>query len=318
MIVLGIDEAGYGPMLGPLVVSGVAFSAPDSDRPPDFWKLLSTSVCRKTSSRDVRLAIDDSKKLYNPKIGIAALERAALTVLRTFDQRPDSLRAMISDIGTSGLNLDAYPWYRGFDLDLPVTVDEQTIALSANAIRRDMQAAGISLQAVRLAIILEGDFNRKVSQTHNKSVVLADAALRLAAVAASQRDRKSLRVLIDRHGGRRHYRDTLMTFFSPRRLRIVEESDARSAYELTDGLGCWTIEFLVKGDQQCMPIALASIYSKYLRELLMMGLNRFFRDLKPELKATAGYYTDAKRFLADVEPLISSRGLNRQMLVRCR
>jgi len=317
MICVGIDEAGYGPLLGPLVVSSVAMHAETTD-PPDFWRLLSASICRKPTRRDVRLAVDDSKKLYNTRIGIQSLERAALTMLGARTEPPASLVQLLTRVSSSAIDLDGYPWYRKFDVDLPVANDAHAIAAKANAVRRDMADGCVSMGDVSSEIILEGRFNREVGATRNKSVVLAGAALRLVARAVANRGKHPLHITIDRHGGRKRYRDVLMTFFAPQHLRIIEESDERSAYEVTDTTGAWTIEFAIKADQRSMPVALASIYSKYVRELLMKGLNAYFARRIDGLKPTAGYYTDAKRFLVQVDAAIQSEGLNRQMLVRSR
>src|SRR5438128_726985 len=72
-IIVGIDEAGYGPLLGPLVVSAVAFEVPVSvlreaksaADGPDLWKLLRTAVSRRPLKRGSRLAVADSKVLYD-------------------------------------------------------------------------------------------------------------------------------------------------------------------------------------------------------------------------------------------------------------
>mgnify|MGYP001551593101 CR=1 FL=1 len=54
MIIAGIDEAGYGPLLGPLVVSATALEVPwtdelpiDVDDLPCCWKLLKEAVAKK-------------------------------------------------------------------------------------------------------------------------------------------------------------------------------------------------------------------------------------------------------------------------------
>ena len=318
MIDVGIDEAGYGPLLGPLVVTGAAFDVPDAACPPDYWRLLSASISRRTPRRDSRLTIDDSKRLYTSAAGIAALERAALVVLHTVGTAPATLRGLLDAVADPPPDLDAHPWYRGFDAALPVAGDARSIALNAHAVACDMKGAQITPHRIICTVITEGEFNRRVAAARNKAVVLAEAALGIAAVLASARKHHRLRVTIDRHGGRKHYRDSLMTFFEPRHLRIIEETDRASAYELTDDQGVWSIAFRVQADREHMPVALASIYSKYLRELLMRGLNRFFVRHLPGLKPTAGYYRDARRFLCDVKPVIESQRLDRSMLVRLR
>jgi hypothetical protein len=63
-------------------------------------------------------------------------------------------------------------------------------------------------------------------------------------------------------------------------------------------------------------VALASMTAKYVRELLMMRLNRYFRSHMPELKPTAGYVEDGRRYIGDIEPLIARLGVDRRSLIR--
>ena len=72
--VVGIDEAGYGPSLGPLVQAAIALRLPDGD--PAGWGTLKGTVRRCSEKADGRLLIDDSKKVYT-KGGLEALEREA-------------------------------------------------------------------------------------------------------------------------------------------------------------------------------------------------------------------------------------------------
>jgi hypothetical protein len=56
--------------------------------------------------------------------------------------------------------------------------------------------------------------------------------------------------------------------------------------------------------------------AKYLRELRMARLNAFFAERLPGLAPTAGYVQDGRRFLAEIEPLLASAGVQRDALVR--
>ena len=72
MWVVGIDEAGYGPNLGPLVQAAVGLDLPDDD--PAGWETMKAVVRRSHEKADGRLLIDDSKKVYT-RGGLEALER---------------------------------------------------------------------------------------------------------------------------------------------------------------------------------------------------------------------------------------------------
>ena len=56
--------------------------------------------------------------------------------------------------------------------------------------------------------------------------------------------------------------------------------------------------------------------SKYLREVLMLEFNRFWREHIPDLKPTAGYPVDAARFLQAIRPTIEMLGLREESLWR--
>ena len=62
----GIDEAGYGPMLGPLCVATSVFrvdEATPEDGPPDLWSRLEEVVGSRPRDPRRRIAVADSKRL---------------------------------------------------------------------------------------------------------------------------------------------------------------------------------------------------------------------------------------------------------------
>jgi len=326
--IVGIDEAGYGPLLGPLVVSAVAFDVPvsimqelkDPAAGPDLWALLRNSIAPKPGRREARLAVADSKKLHGPKgssRGISLLERAALAFLGQDGDPPATLYALLERVAPEAIdNLRQYPWYTVSDIALPTRVTRDDLATQSNALRNDLAGTGIRFRGAWSEVLPEGHFNRLVTNTHNKAVVLFGLTVRLIQRVADDLGPRPLRVWVDRQGGRTGYRRPLMTAFEDARLEIIEESPERSSYRLTRRPAPWMVRFVQKGESHHLPIALASIYSKYLRELLMGCFNQYWSMHVKDLRPTGGYYQDGQRFLADIDEAVNRLGVQRDMLIR--
>ena len=67
-----------------------------------------------------------------------------------------------------------------------------------------------------------------------------------------------------------------------------------------------------------LPVALASMTAKYHRELAMRAFNHFWCERVPDLKPTAGYPLDAKRFKKAISPLQIKLGIADDCLWRWR
>src|SRR5437762_3576896 len=95
---VGIDEAGYGPNLGPLVMTAVALRLPDAAIECDAWQLLAAGVRRHGERDDGRLVVADSKLVYSTSRGLAHLERTVLGALRCAALIPSDV--LFLDLGT--------------------------------------------------------------------------------------------------------------------------------------------------------------------------------------------------------------------------
>lgn len=318
-IIVGIDEAGYGPILGPLVVSATAFAVPSIRADDCLWKVLRASVSDAASARNARIAILDSKKLYSRKDGLARLERSVLAVVRAWRGMPPDVAALVRLLCPQVVSqLDEYPWYRIDDAALPREADEGGIRIAGATLSRDMQAQDIHLAGIWSEVLPEGHYNQLVGNTHNKAVVLATLTLRLIHRIATAHPDTELRIAVDKQGAREHYGPMLMRAFEGRRMKIVDETQTLSAYELEAGGTSWRVSFNQGGEDKHLPIALASLVSKYLRELLMGCFNAYWASEVPALRSTAGYYQDGQRFLKDIAPHIERLGIRREQLVRER
>ena len=74
---IGIDEAGYGPNLGPFVMTLVACQTPD-DR--DLWEVMKSCVRRADEPADDRMIVADSKQVYAPASGDARQSQAPVII----------------------------------------------------------------------------------------------------------------------------------------------------------------------------------------------------------------------------------------------
>ena len=94
--IVGVDEAGYGPNLGPFVMTAVACRADDALADACLWSALRPAVRRAAEADDGRPAVDDSKAVYNTARGLAALEHGGrgASVARTPVSRSRRPRAV--------------------------------------------------------------------------------------------------------------------------------------------------------------------------------------------------------------------------------
>lgn len=320
-IVVGIDEAGYGPQLGPLVVASSIWSVPKELVTHDWWEPLKDSVCRAADRDRARLVVDDSKQVYKPKGGLDRLERSVGAFLDLSHAPRQSVGSLLNHFGTA--ESTSLPWYAGCqDLSLPRVQAAAASDAVCSKLEETLASVGMAAPSFRAAVINETNYNESVARTSNKADVLIENVLALvehASVERASHDSDGLLVVhVDRLGGRLRYREWLMNVFPGRELIIREETADRSAYEILSPSQRLLIEFVKNADQRHMAVALASMLAKYLRELVMEAFNRYWRQFDPNLKATAGYYTDSQRFLGDIAPLLQTARLRPDDFVRQR
>lgn len=323
MILAGIDEAGYGPLLGPLVVGCAAFEVSGADpagEVPCLWRRLGKYVSRNRLKSGKKLHVNDSKLVYSPSLGLKELERAVLALAASWQSWPEDLDTLLSRLARHALaDLPEYAWYQRGDAErFPIEQDGLPVRLFANALTPHARQAGATCVHMAARVVFERQFNRMVNATRNKS----DALFSIAAIHLDHLLRtygsRGLVIVCDRQGGREHYGRLLRQMFDEWALEIDHETGGHSEYRLTRAGDAVRIVFCEKAEAGCMSVALASMISKYLREAMMRRFNAYWKHHLPDVQPTAGYYGDGVRFLADIEPKRRELGIRDQDLIRCR
>jgi ribonuclease HII len=309
--VVGIDEAGYGPNLGPFVMTCIACRATNACADANLWELLRSTGRRSQDADDGRLLLDDSKRVYTAR-GLAGLERGVLTTLQcTNDPMPVSLNELIEwACPVDGDELRREVWYRGVQ-SLPIHGAVDDFA-SASARFAAVCADGkVGPWHLRSVVVCAERFNALLEEGGSKGYVLAHALTSLLRwLMGHLPDEDAVAIFIDKHGGRNTYAAMLQDALPHGVVSAERESMACSSYRL-HGLGREVrLTFQPRADGEHLCVALASMASKYLREVLMLEFNRFWREHLPDLKATAGYPVDAARFLRDIRPTMEALGLS--------
>jgi len=333
MIIAGIDEAGYGPLLGPLVVSATAFEVPGQTLPtepsslPCLWKLLKSAVAKKpsTSARG-KLLVADSKVVHHLSDGNKLLERGALVMLAAMQPKLEVAglcRSRLIDIlGCTKHGLNDLPWYAADDPLVPLWADAGDLAIAKNVLRGAMEngADPVRIAAMRTAVLSERAYNSLVATTHNKGAALVSITMTHLHWLYTQFAAQGLVVGVDKQGGRDRYTDLLLRTFPDAQLKVIVESEAGSSYLVHEGppIRQAIIHFREKAESLFLPTALASMLCKYLREMCMASFNVWWGTQVPDLKPTAGYYQDGMRWLADVRPHLARLNVHTANLVRSR
>jgi hypothetical protein len=307
---VGIDEAGYGPNLGPMVLTAVIAEGPDDARPPDLWGDLPETVTRAGGASD-RLWVDDSKAILRGGVGRDRLETTCLaTLAATGEEVPRSLGRLLAQLGAGTLDdAELSPWHDGGDLKLPRAASAELI--DRMLARRPLEGAPWRLVGVRSAVVGPARFNAGLAQAGSKARVHFAAFVELLrGLWALAADGRTTCVRSDKHGGRHYYFDLLLEAFPEIWIDRGLEGPTLSRYAMRSPGRLLELTVSPRADAEDGLVALASVVSKTVRELWMDVFNTHWTARFLGLRPTAGYPTDATRFRQAIELECRSRGLD--------
>lgn len=315
--IVGIDEAGYGPNLGPLVMTAASCRLPDKpSAAPDLWAILTDAVRRAEEPDDDRLPVGDSKLVYSTARGLADLEASVLAIL---GRDTSTIAALLETLAGDSLGgLATEMWYTGKSA-LPAEAEADRCRSAAERFRACCAAQQIEWGHFRSIIICPTQFNQLLDHWDSKGAVLGHALVELLA-GHPEMDGfgEPIWFFVDKHGGRNNYAAMLQNALSEGMVVAFEEGRDRSVYRVLGMKREVRLTFQPRADAEHFCVSLASMVSKYVRELLMKEFNEFWKTHLPELKPTAGYPGDAVRYYDAIRPIAQRLGLQEDAVWRKR
>ncbi|HEY1958981.1 MAG TPA: hypothetical protein VGH28_25385 [Polyangiaceae bacterium] len=291
VVVVGVDENGLGPRLGPLVVTAVTVATAD-ERAEKF-------ALARPGKRFAR--INDSKKLVSYKehaLG-EAWARVLGAAVGAGGAAPHEL--------VSALSLDPAEWLREL---CPSEADHSHQCFSVadekfeagddlvGDVRSDLarlEKRGLRLVAVRVGIVCTRRLNDAVTRRTTRFQVDLNTMERLV-LDARARANEDVLAVCGKVGGYDRYSDA----FGPlagRLHAIVCEGRAKSEYALP-GIG--RMAFVRDADAKHLVVCLASLVGKWVRDLLTARVVRHHKRTLPHLPMVSGYHDPVTtRFIAD-------------------
>ncbi len=300
-VLIGTDEAGYGPNLGPLTICGSRWLVESSDdhlneRLQRFGKTDSAHAA------DGHIQIGDSKQIHRPN-DLSRLELPVLAMIHSATgQIPQTFEALLQEI----CNPAAFPTpenpgcISARNLNIPVACNREKILNASRQFSASCDHAGIKLVSLRGRVIYPAKFNSLLVTFGNKANLLSSNTLQIVKdLVDSGSNPQVFRIFCDKHGGRDRYGALIGHWLTDQFVSVACESEERSVYQYYETDRHFEISFRARGES-LLPIAVSSMIAKYLRELSMTAWNRFWQQHLPHLAPTKGYPMDAKRFIADI------------------
>jgi hypothetical protein len=205
-ILIGMDEAGYGPRYGPLVVAATAWEVdeeqeqlrnsdcglrngsgdvqsairnPQSEiRTYNLYRALRGAVTKSPS--EFRIGIADSKALYRPKAGLRQLERGIHAVLAAMNRPASCWSAMVDTCAADPAGHHrGLCWHDGFDCRLPIDEDPDKFPKLVARLREKCEASGVLPIDIRARLVFPEEFNALVNHFGSKGDALSHVTIGL-------------------------------------------------------------------------------------------------------------------------------------------
>jgi len=321
MVIIGIDENGYGPVLGPLVVTATAFKV---EKKENLWQLLNLA---KNPDYPEKLVVTDSKKLFSRnslkrcQMGETTVFSFFYLLFKTFPESPDRFLSRVL------LNFSLFPqlckesrteykpcWE---EISLPLWLkNKEGIKKEAERLKKGLRREKIKFLGLKSICICPFQFNRLV-KGKSKSYLNYLQFEKLISYFLQKKE-KSFYIFADRIGGQKRYLPLLKSgLLRDWNCQILEEKKDVSSYKLNLKRKEVKISFLQNGEEKEFSVALSSLFGKYIREIFMERINKFFQNYNPKLKSISGYRDClTKNFIEETKDLRKKLKISKECFLR--
>lgn len=329
----GIDEAGYGPLLGPLTIGYSVFrtggplrtGAASSVGPCD-WRRLREAVTDDPNQDAEQVVVADSKRVFKRNArGARRLETTALSFFRAAKHAVDSGTHVVTraprGLAPDRAALARHPWYDRLPTEVPHVCERGDLDSRTERLGRCLERSGTQCLDTGVVVVPAGVLNDSFAATGNKGATLWRYHSSVIAHLFDSYGDQGLDLTLDRLGGRARYGVLLAQLVPWSTVTVLGESAGDSRYLVQSGDRRMRVRFVQKGDSSSLPVALGSCLAKYARELVMGAFNAYFAEtcaLGDAYRPTAGYVTDARRWLDEIQSASPASLQNRDCLIRTR
>jgi ribonuclease HII len=273
MFIVGVDENGLGPRLGPLIATAAVFEV------DGYRRAEHSALGQSLGVYDSKATSGFGKMAAVEGIALALFERLHGRLPRDADQLLDSV--CWEDTGTLRARCPTGSQAQCWSAPVELPAFGGRVDLGRQVLERLWQA-NIRIRSVRSAVVCSNLLNAEVSRLGSKLLVDLSLFERLMLEARSILP-QDIEAFCGKVGGIDKY---TVYFRHLTGYAIEEQARARSCYRVA-GLG--RVAFEIDADARHLPVGLASMVGKYLRELLMERQNRFYLACDPGLQRVSGY-----------------------------
>lgn len=293
MIIVGIDENGLGPVLGPLIVTGVTIDLPEG-----------CAISRNHFKR-LRFRIDDSKKIFNQTAGALKYgEALSLSLVKILTGR-----TILSahEFFSFFIKNNCFPCFDGecshqlcflHFPSVPVWNKTQEIEEFAMELSQQFNSATIGwldgAGEVRTKILCPAIINKNKEAGMSKLNLDFRNFIEIASEVLKSRVGK-VEVYAGKIGSRKAYGFEISSLLKAD-VTVVEESSSASIYKI--GRNC-RMGFVKDADELYPIVSIASIIGKYVREVFMESIRRYAYARGVEFDRSPSGYRDivTKKFI---------------------